>query len=200
MLYLENETENIGIISAVTKDGSYVIRLDNDESIKAFKAHSCLVEPMEDDSVAVYKAAQKYYIVHILERQSNDTTINSRGKLCIVSNELDVEVATHVRLQSASLTSRIDGIKSYFNELSLSGMVADIRCAMLKTFSSSNENTHVEITNRFERSFTYINDHEEVQTKSSRHLSEDNRVVQAKNIVAIAEEQVKIDGENIHLA
>lgn len=200
MLYLEDETENFGTVGLVSENGSYVVRLDNDESINAFKAHSCLVEPMEDDSVALYKAAQKYYIVHILERHSSVTTIKSRGKLCIVTDELDVEVTTHVSLQSASLSSRVEAIKSYFNELSLSGMVADIRCAMLKTFSSSNENTHVEITNRFERSFTYINDHEEVQTKSSRHLSEDNRVVQAKNIVAVAEEQVKIDGENIHLA
>lgn len=178
------------IIIEKSKD-SYVIRVDESNK-EAKKAFSCLIVPEVGDFVSIFESKNELYITNILSRVSSDMKIECLGSMEIRSNSINIYAST--------FNSYFENVKNFFNSMQLSGLNFDLKAAVLKTFSKTNENTHIEVTNKYDRSFTYINEIEEVQTKLSRHLVEENKIVKANNILATAKNQVKIDGENISLA
>ncbi|MEY4503714.1 MAG: hypothetical protein RL154_2 [Pseudomonadota bacterium] len=164
-----------------------------DEIKIAKKAFSCLVKPLQGDLVSLLNNEDEYYIVDILERKSkHQCEIIVDGDLKITS--LDLEINSYdIKINSAIFATQSAN-------LTLHGKTIELVSNAYKNSGSSSENIFLEDIRRSDRSYNYIKGHEEIQCNSSRHLTKESRVVRSKNLVATAEDQVKIDGQNIHLA
>lgn len=61
------------------------------------------------------------------------------------------------------------------------------------------ENTFRRLTQRLKDAFRFVEDQEEVQSGSSRHVVEDTLTMHAKNAVHMAEEVVTVNAKQVHL-
>jgi uncharacterized protein YktB (UPF0637 family) len=69
----------------------------------------------------------------------------------------------------------------------------------IKMVANTVENTFRRLTQRLQDAFRFVQDHEEIQTGSTRYLVEDTLTINAKNAVHMAEEIVTINAEQVHL-
>lgn len=177
----------------VSQSGAVFLVETNEERLEAKKAFSCVYEPQIGDIVALYKIEVAFFIVHILHReQTRNREVQINGKLSLVCDELDIK--------SGKVNGFVDSIKTVFSSMTYEGKLFKLVSEIFKSSGNSKESTYIEDVTKSDRSYKYVNGHEEIQCKSSRHLSEESRVVRAENLVMTAKEQVKIDGENINLA
>lgn len=92
-----------GHIIDVTDDGEFIIRLKQKDLVfKANKAFSCLVEPELNDLVLVSGDSSGYYILSILQRQTQDLKIEVTGKLDIVSQSVEITASSSIALDASS--------------------------------------------------------------------------------------------------
>ena len=61
------------------------------------------------------------------------------------------------------------------------------------------EHTFKRFTQRFENCERYVEDHEEIQTGSTRYLVEDTMTTHAKNTMNVSEELHTMQAEQIHM-
>ena len=164
----------------------------NNHTIKAKKAFSCIIEPEINDEISIIEIERIFYITNILKREENQNIrIDIKGIINIKSDEL--------KIVSNKLYSKISSIKSYFYDMSLSGISYIIKTINFKTFIKNTHNRQLNVKNEYETNYTYITQHEEIQTKTSRHISTENKIIKAKNIITTAQDQMKLNGKNIHL-
>lgn len=183
------------------QSGSFVVRIYEGELVGATKATSCLIEPEVKDIVGLFIANEKYYIVNVLERQgSKSLEIHTTSSLLISSDKKVCIESRSVNLKGASLYVGFENMRSYIKEVELSTMYTEFKSTVLKTIAKSCDVFYKSVVNRIDRSYTYITGHEEVQCESSRHISEEGRVVHCKDLVATAKDQMKLDAEKINLA
>lgn len=190
MCEVTNEFISGKIINII--DEKYFVIVENDEQIEAKKAFSFLIKLQIDDIVLICRYEDCFYITNILYRNSSSLEFELKEDTTVKAVSLNI--------YASKFNSYIESIKSLFNIFELNGLAFSLKTNSFKTLSKTNENTHVEVINKIGRRYTYINEFDELQCKNSRELVEDNKIIKAKNVVISAKDQVKIDGENIHLA
>lgn len=194
MLY-DYEEDKINFLSGKIVDvynGVYKIKIDQGKVITAKKEFSLLIKPIVGDIIKVYKHNDNFYISNIIHRESEEMEFELKENTLIKAKNL--------KFEAFSLNSTIENIKSFFSIFDLSGMILNLKSNTLKTTTNKTENINIELINKSDRSYKYINEFEEVQCRNSRELIEENKIVHSKNLVLNAKEQIKIDGELINLA
>jgi len=204
-----------GLMSGIVTgeiEGTFMVSTDT-ESMTAGQAFSCLVKPQEGDKVLLATdATRECFILAVLRRpkDSKETDISldgnvnlhtNNGSLSITSDK-DLTIASEDRLSLATgkITVHAEKGAVTLGVLSFIGKSIHSQVKRVKSVANTVENTFLRLTQRLENSFRFINDQEEVQSRSSRYLVEETMTIQAKNAVHIAEENVTINAEQIHLA
>lgn len=194
------EQENVAEVVTIS-EGDYILKYENETMFAAKRAPSCLVDPQVGDTVGLFFTKSDVYIVYVLERDEKRTmSISSESEIELTSRKKLSLSSPAMAVESCSVAIDVEKANTRFKEASITGMVFEGSFNIIKSFANSVEHMVTEMIERYDRSYTYVNEHEEVQTHSSRHISEENRVVQCKNYVVTAEDQMKLDAENIHLA
>lgn len=182
-------------------------------SYDARKSVSCLVRPEPGDVVLLaFDEVSRCHILSVLERPGGDLaprTLAFEGpvNLQIRSGGLSVAAAEHVSLASEEKISlataelvldahrgvaRI-GAFSYFGKIFQSQVEA------VKHVADTLDSIVRRAVQRLTSSYRYIEEHEEIQSASTRMLVEGTLTMQTQNTMHTAEGHIKIDAEQIHL-
>ena len=192
-----------GVIEAAYEGG---FRVMTDMGImEASAAVSCLVAPVSGDVVLLSIDERGFcYILSILERSqaaqkqtelSFDGDVNLAvrgGRMSITSDEALSLSSGEFELNAHQGTVRID-------KTSFFGRVAESHIARLKIVAETVDSIVRRAVQRFTSSYRYIEEHEEVQSASTRMIVDGTLTMHTKNTMHIAEGHVKIDAEQIHL-
>ena len=192
-----------GIIDS-RQDGFFEISTEMG-MLRASRAVSCIVSPEVGDVVLVsLDDIGTCYILSILERaersQGNtdlafDGNVNimvSGGSLSLASGEGLSLASPRFDLDAKEATIRID-------KTSFFGRLVENNIAKLKLLAESMDSIIKRTVERVKSSYRYVEEHEEIQSASTRMIVDGTLTMHTKNTMHIAEGHVKIDAEQIHL-
>jgi hypothetical protein len=192
-----------GIIDS-RQDGFFEISTETG-MFRASRAVSCIVSPEVGDLVLIaLDDIGTCYILSILERavrpQGNtdlafDGNVNIRvsgGSLSLASDEGLSLASPNFGLDAREATVRID-------KTSFFGRIVENNVAKIKLLAESMDSIIKRTVERVRSSYRYVEEHEEVQSASTRMIVDGTLTMHTKNTMHIAEGHVKIDAEQIHL-
>ncbi len=181
--------------------------------ITAEKAISCLLEPIVDDLVLVsLDISGSCFILSVLKRTAEekvhhltvpgDCVLESRsGSLDLrADRDLHLSAAAAVEVTGNRLSVSANSGEALINTLTLLGKGLHVRVKRITTVAKTIEQTLKRLTQRMENSDRFVEDHEEVQTGSTRYLVEDTLTTHAGNTINISEELHTMHAEQIHMS
>jgi hypothetical protein len=201
-----------GTITSCSDGGGFAVQLSFG-TVQAEKAVSCLLEPINKDLVLVsVDISGACYILSVLKRCSGDEPHHLRlpGD-CILesrSGSLDIRAAQGLQFSAAD-TVEVTGDRirvcarsgeALISTLSLLGKALHVRMQRITTVAKTIEQTLKRLTQRMENCDRFVEDHEEVQTGSTRYLVEDTLSTHAGNTINISEELHTMHAEQIHMS
>lgn len=171
--------------------------------LSAKKATSCLIEPKEEDKVAVYFDGFDIYITNILERkEQSPLEIIAKNGLDISTMQGDLKLSSDANMHINSKDTLYAFSQSANIVISKVSFLADIANFTSKTLNliSSTYKGIIDSFSMQNKSLTHYTDgHEEHHCNSSRKIVKDSDIKQVKNSILIAEEQAKIDAQQINM-
>jgi len=194
------------------REGQWTVTANN-ARYRANVATSCLVRPEKNDIVLVsidYEGC--CYILSILERPDRDkrpTTLSLDGQVNLEVRNGGLKVSAHDGItfmtpEKLSMTSEdleINALKGEvkIESFSFLGRIFNGQIEKIKVIADAVDSIFRRAVQRFVSSYRYIEEHEEIQSASTRMLVDGTLTMQTKNTVHTAEGHVKIDAEQIHL-
>ena len=181
--------------------------------VKAKKAASCLMVPMEGDLVLMsvdFKGSS--YILNVLERKVQDisTTLSVPGDCVIESSTGSVELhaasdlvlsaTDEIEVTGGKVRVHADQAELCSTKISVLGRVLHTQVKRITTVAKSIEQSLKRLTQRMESSERFVAEHEEVQTGSTRYLVEDTFTTHATNTLNVSEELHTMHAEQIHMS
>jgi len=181
--------------------------------IKAVRAASCLMEPRPGDSViALIDAPGRNFILAVLERspdgnpvtelrlegpvnfhvEKGDLSLTSEGNMNLAPRGILSCVTERLKIHTENCVARV-------SRFHYTGRLLQIQIERLKTVAVFADQIFRRLTQRLESSFRFVKEQDELQAGSSRVLVEDLMTMQAKNSMIMAEENVTVNAEQIHL-
>ncbi|MGM0423815.1 MAG: DUF3540 domain-containing protein [Thermodesulfobacteriota bacterium] len=170
--------------------------------IECQRAAGCLLKPRTGDKVLASISQDNSYIISVLERNpesepnldlaagtvissaSGDLSLAAAGKLSCGADRLEMSSRrAEITTDSISFTSRL--------------FKAQVR--VFKTIAEEIDTVAKDLTQRLVSVFRQTKEHEECQAGSKRQLVEETWTMQSKNAVVTADEDVRVDGELIHM-
>jgi hypothetical protein len=198
-----------GIIEGKTENGCLVSA--SGDLLEADIAASCLLKPEPGDLVLLsVDGAGTAYVLSILERSNktrNEMIFNGDLSLEVREGNLDIKSGKNISLNSASgistssQTLEISALEgtARISGLSFIGNVLNARIEKIKLVADTVDSILRRAVQRLTSSFRYIEEHEEIQSASTRMLVDGTLTMQTKNTMHTAEGHIKIDAEQIHL-
>jgi len=179
----------------------YEVRTDNGH-YTARRAKSCLLAPEEGDSVLLCTDdLGACYILAVLEGAQAGGSIEHQGDLSLQvtggSLSLAAQQGIDIAADSVGITARAGRIA--LQNLSLLAEAVEGQCRTLALAADACQQSLRSLTQRLGSLFRITEGHEEVQAGSARTLVEDTHVLHCKNSVVMAEEDARIDAEQIQL-
>ena len=179
----------------------------------AKKAVGCLVKPEKNDLVLVLiDQGGRSYILSVLERPdeekkpttlsfNGETNLEVRGGPLRVSAHDGITLMTPERLAMTSEELEINALKgeAKIESFSLLGRVFSGQIEKVKVIAHGVDTIFRRMVQRCISSYRYVEEHEEIQSASTRMIVDGTLTMQTKNTMHIAEGHVKIDAEQIHL-
>jgi len=181
--------------------------------IKATRSVSCLVEPRPGDAVIAFvDAPGRNFVLAVLERSREgnpatelrfegpvnvnidrgDLTLTSEGNMTLAPQGILSCVSGKLKIHTENCTAKI-------NRFQYTGRLLQMQIERLKTVAVFADQIFRRLTQRLENSFKFVKDQDEVQAGSSRVLVEDLMTMHAKNSLIVAEENVTVNADQIHL-
>lgn len=181
----------------------------------AHKAVSCMIQPEPGDYVLLSLEAldgDRCFVLSVLQRDAErqhgqeivfegpvkfqvnggDLALSSDQGLTMAAEEDILCVSERIEVQAAQGDVRI-------GKLDFLGRAVRSQVERVVAVAKAVEKTYDQVTQRMKNSFRYVEEHDEVQSKTKRQLVEESLTVQSKNEYHLTEEVVKIDAEQIHL-
>lgn len=192
-----------GVISAACEKG-FTVSTDRG-IIDANIAVSCLVSPGAGDVVLLsLDEAGCCYILSILERPEKTqkhTELSFEGDLSVNVRGGAMSLTSEEAISLASRDFALDAHNGNVNmeKLSFFGGFVENHIARLKIVAETVDSIVRRAVQRFTSSYRYIEEHEEIQSASTRMIVDGTLTMHTKNTMHIAEGHVKIDAEQIHL-
>ena len=187
-----------------------VVRTSRGE-FRARRATSCLVEPREADFVLLAGAPSgAAYVIAVLEREDGaGVELASDGDLAIkaTGGRVSIAAADGIDLATArDLSVLSEGVRVHaqtgsivLDKLSYLGSFVRSEIGKLRQEGGVVERVVDRVTDRVKRSFRKIEEIDHVDSKIIHYAAKQVMTMRAKNAVVMAEELVKMDGEQIHL-
>ncbi len=183
------------------------------DSYTARRAVSCLIRPEAGDTLLLsFDASGRCYILAVLERPGGATAPKilemegqvqlriQRGGLKIAAAEtLSLAAERQIALAAEHLTLDARQGSARIEELSFIGRMFRSRVETVKHIADTLDTIVRRVVQRLTSSYRYIEEHEEIQSASTRLLVEGTLTMQTQNTMHTAEGHIKIDAEQIHL-
>jgi hypothetical protein len=189
---------------------TFVVRTGRGE-YRASRATSCLVEPREADFVLLAGAPTgAAYVLAVLERKEGagaelacdgDLTIKvPEGRVSIAASEgIDLATRRDVTVLSEGVSVHANTGQVVLDKLSYLGSFVRSEIGKLRHEGGVIERVVDRVSERVKRSFRKVEELDSVQAERIDMSARQVMTMRAKNAVVIAEELVKMDGEQIHL-
>ena len=190
----------------IMESGGGGFTVDTDPGrFQARRAASCLLEPAVGDRVLLSLSDRECFILAILTREAGDreeVRLTVPGDLTVAAPNGSVRIASG---RETSLTSEKISLKAVegqasFKTFSLISKIFSGQFERVKAAGRTVDNFFEKVVSRFYSNYRYVEEHEEVQAGSMRHLVDGTLTIQTENTVHTAEEHIKLDAEQIHLA
>jgi len=174
-------------------------------------AVSCLVKPVIGDTVLLYMDENgNGYILSILDRiKQQSTCISVENGLMIESKNDNITLAAREAInlastESVSISSQDVAISSHhglfqINKVDLVSDAATVHAKSSRIFTNTIETVATTLTQRVQNSFRFV---EKIDQLTAGNLMQSIRnlmSVKTRQAVILAEQDVKIDGERIHM-
>jgi len=167
------------------KDGEYYVLQNNQISLKAKKALSCMVEPSVGDRVVACGYDEEIYIISVLE-SSNSTVIN------IEADEINLNAQNSINSFAQKATVVISEVSFLAKLLSLKSkvltLVSSTYSGVIDSFTMKNKDVH-----------HMVDGHAETQMKSSRRVIKGSDIHQVQESITISKGQIKVDAQQINM-
>jgi len=191
------------IVSAC--EGGFMVTSDQG-IITVGVAMSCLVTPETGDVVLISMDESGHsYVLSILERPDRTqkgTELSFDGDLSIMVHGGRMSLASEdsLALASKSFELTADEGRVTIEKASFFGRIVENNIEKIKVVAEAMDSIIRRVVQRFTSSYRYVEEHEEVQSASTRMIVDGTLTMHTKNTMHIAEGHVKIDAEQIHLA
>ncbi len=190
-------------------DGRFLVRTEAGIG-HAILAASCLLQPGEGDHVLL-SSGEASFILAVLQREAVTDPAQLRfpngarlhadtGDLELTSNE-DVSVAAGktVQLNSEELTLHADKGTAVFDRFDFFGKLLRSQVGHLKTAADSVDSFIRDLTAKLVWSRRQVEEMDEVQAGSRHVVVEEQLTTHAGDVTTIAESNMKLDADQIHL-
>lgn len=171
--------------------------------IRAERAAGCLLAPRPGDLVlASVDADGGAFVLSVLTREAKAPgEIDYPGDLRLrAQGDLRLDAGGDAGLSAGeTLTLAAREGDAAFEKVSILAKTGSVRLKSLTMMAGAVEQFFSRLTQRLTNSVRLVEEHEEVQAKSARYLTEDTLTMHSKNALHIAEEVVKIDAGEVHL-
>jgi hypothetical protein len=198
----------------VLDDGSVFMVQINGSIIPARQAASCLIKPATGDTVLLFIDKKEItYVLAVLKRKETDkpgTNIILEGQVSLHVNngtlsltaDRDVVLASGNRLDVSTSNYCVHAEKGdiTIERLSIVSRLIHGQVKTIRMVAVYAETICRRLTQRLENAYRFVKKHDEVQSHTARYLAEETFTVHAKNTVQMAEQNVIINAEQIHLS
>lgn len=197
-------TLEYGMVAAPC-EGGFIVTSDHG-IIEASVAVSCLVTPQVGDVVLFsLDESGSSYILSILERSERPqmaTELSFDGDLSIRVKGGSMSLASDEAMSFASKDFELAAEKGrvMIDKASFFGRLVENNIERIRIVAEAMDSIIRRAVQRFTSSYRYVEEHEEVQSASTRMIVDGTLTMHTKNMMHIAEGHVKIDAEQIHLA
>lgn len=198
-----------GTVAAARENGFLV--LVDAACLEALPAVSCVVRPEKGDVVLLSVDGGRAFILSILERPGDRQarTLQFDGQVSMqvrnggfrLSADEELSLASRERMTMASKQIEIDARvgNARIEEMSFAGRLFHSQVERMKIIADAVDSIFRRVVQRMTTSYRYVEEHEEVQSASTRMLVDGTLTMQTKNTMHVAEGHIKIDAEQIHL-
>ncbi len=187
-----------------------VIAVDKDVTVAtcygeftAQRAVSCLIRPEVGDQVLLSMDMQGgVWILSVLSRAADTiTALEMQGdtSLRVMGGGLTIAADTEFNCVSSHTSMQAGHIEVLAESMSLTTHFFSSHASRVKRAAEYVDDVCKEFTRQVVNYFRITREHEDCQAESRRQLVEETLTVQSKNAQIVSEEQVKIDGELLHL-
>jgi hypothetical protein len=185
--------------------GGFVVTSDRGIT-EASVAVSCLVTPEAGDVVLIsMDESGCSYVLSILERPQKErrtTELSFDGDLSIRVEGGGMSLASDEVLSLASKDFELAAVtgRVTIEKASFFGRLVENHIEKIRVVAEAMDSIIRRAVQRFTSSYRYVEEHEEIQSASTRMIVDGTLTMHTKNTMHIAEGHVKIDAEQIHLA
>ena len=175
--------------------------------LRARRAVSCLVEPQLHDFVLLGGQGRSVYVLAVLERESPDATIACEGNLDVKTNErfrvvakegVDIVSGKDVNMMATEVGIHASRAKLFASEILAIGSEVLGELANVKLRGTFFDKVYERVSERVQRSFRRVEEIDQLKAKQMDYLAEETLCLRSENMVAVAKDLVKVDGEQIH--
>lgn len=175
--------------------------------LRARRAVSCLVEPQLHDFVLLGGQGRNVYVLAVLERESPDATIACEGNLDLKTNErfrvvakegVDIVSGKDVNMMASEVGIHASRAKLFASEILAIGSEVLGELANVKLRGTFFDKVYERVSERVQRSFRRVDEIDQLKAKQMDYLAEETLCLRSENMVAVAKDLVKVDGEQIH--
>lgn len=202
--------EAMGTVVRVEGD-TFVVRTDDaalgGAELRCKRAFSCLVEPSIDDYVLVGGRDASAWILSILERESKNAQLSVEGdldlragaKVRVVAQEgVDVVTAKDINMMGNEIGLQASRAKVFASEILAIGSEVIGELANVKLRGTFFDKVFERVSERVQRSFRRVEEIDQLKAKQMDYVADETLSLRSENMVATAQELVKVDGEQIH--
>lgn len=196
-----------GRVLAADKDGLTVQASFG--PVRAVRAVSCLVAPGLQDLVLLsVDMAGRAFVLAVLEsdgrvelRVQGDASLSAEGGSLTLRADADIRLACPGELAAASGEVSVHAKQgsAVIERMSFLGRTLKSQVKRLRAVARDVEQIFGRFTQQSQESVRTVRAHDEVQAGSRRVLVEDLNALHARNHSVIAEEQVVVNAEQIHM-
>jgi hypothetical protein len=180
---------------------------------QAVPAISCLVRPEKDDTVLLSTDDEgNAFILAVLTRKEVagapctlefQGQVNMRvhdGGFRLMADE-ELSLASQEKVAIAAPEIGVDAAEGtmHIEKMSYAGMLLSAQIEKIKAVADSLDSVIRRAVARLTTSYRYVEEHDEVQSASTRMLVDGTLTMQTKNTMHTAEGHIKIDAKQIHL-
>jgi len=166
-------------------EGSFYTITNNQISLKAKKAISCIVEPSIGDKVVACRYDEDIYIVLVLESEglgivnitAEDINLNAQNSINSFAQKANIVIS------EVSFLSKLLSLKSEAINLASS-----VYSGIIDSFTMKNKDVH-----------QMVDGHVETNMNSSRRVVKGSDIHQVEESITISKGQIKVDAPQINM-
>ena len=186
-----------------TAETGFVVQSD-DGAFQARQAAGCLLEPRTGDLVLISLDSDGLcYILNILERDEQaQSRLSFPGDVTLAAPNGSMSLAARegLNLSGRRFSLRAQEGEARVDVFSLIGRYWHAQFERAKAVGHALDVVFNRLVSRLQTSYRYVEEHEEIQAESMRYLVDGTMTIQTQNTVHTAEEHIKLDADQIHLA